>query len=70
MEFLLFGKVTSCGKNVGLFQKVTQCYVIIAVDFELRLFNWFTIFVKVDSIAYFKMETCCTECVELENVTF
>ena len=36
MEFILFGKVTSCGNNAGLFQKVTQCYVIIAVDFELR----------------------------------
>ena len=36
MEFILIGKVTSCGKNAGLFQKVTQCYVMIAVDFELR----------------------------------
>ena len=35
MEFILFGTVTSCGKNAGLFQKVTQCYVTIAVDFEL-----------------------------------
>ena len=35
MEFILFGKVTSCGKNAGLFQKVMQCYVIIVVDFEL-----------------------------------
>ena len=35
-EFILFGKVTSCGKNAGLFKKVTQCYVIIAIDFELR----------------------------------
>ena len=35
MEFILFGRVTSCGKNAGLFQKVMQCYVIIAVDF-----NW------------------------------
>ena len=35
-EFILFGKVTSCGKNAGLFQKVTQCYVIFAVEFELR----------------------------------
>ena len=35
-EFILFGKVTSCGKNAGLFQKVTQCYVIYAVEFELR----------------------------------
>ena len=34
-EFILFGKVTSCGKNAGLFQKVMQCYVMIAVDFEL-----------------------------------
>ena len=34
MVFILFGKVTSCGKNSGLFQKVTQCYVIIAVDFN------------------------------------
>ena len=34
------------------------------------LFNWFTIFVKVDGIENFKMETCCTECVELGNVTF
>ena len=32
--FILFGKVTSCGKNAGLFQNVTQCYVIIAVDFN------------------------------------
>ena len=32
--FILFGKVTSCGKNAGLFQKVMQCYVIIAVDFN------------------------------------
>ena len=32
--FILFGMVTSCGKNAGLFQKVTQCYVIIVVDFE------------------------------------
>ena len=34
------------------------------------LFNWFTIFVKVDGIGNLKMETCCTECVELGNVTF
>ena len=34
------------------------------------LFNWFTIFVKVDGIEHFKMETCCTECVELGNVIF
>ena len=36
MVFILFGKVTSCGKNAGLFQKVMQCYVIVAVDFELH----------------------------------
>ena len=36
MEFILFGKVTSCGKNAGLFQKVTQCYVIFAVGIELH----------------------------------
>ena len=36
VEFILFGKVTYCGKNAVLFQKFTQCYVIIAVDFELR----------------------------------
>ena len=30
---IIFCKVTSCGKNAGLFQKVMQCYVIIAVDF-------------------------------------
>ena len=35
MECILFDKVTSCGKNTRLFQKVTQCYVTIAVDFEL-----------------------------------
>ena len=35
MEFILFGKVTSCSKNAGLFQKVMQCYVIIVVDFAL-----------------------------------
>ena len=35
MEFILFGKVTSCGKNAGLFQKVMQCYIIIALDFGL-----------------------------------
>ena len=35
VEFILFDKVTSCSKNAGLFQKVMQCYVIIAVDFEL-----------------------------------
>ena len=34
-EFILFGKVTSCGKNARLCQKVTQCYVILAVEFEL-----------------------------------
>ena len=34
MVFIVFGKVTSCGKNAGLFQKVMQCYVIIAVDFN------------------------------------
>ena len=34
--FILFGKVTSCGKNAGLFQKVMQHYVIIAVDFEVH----------------------------------
>ena len=39
-EFILFGKVTSCGENAGLFQKVTQCYVIFVVEFELhRLFG-------------------------------
>ena len=32
--FILFGKMTSCGKNAGLFQKVMQCYVIITVDFN------------------------------------
>ena len=32
MVFILICKVTSCGKNTGLFQKVTQCYVIVAVD--------------------------------------
>ena len=36
MVFIQFGKVTSCGKNAGLFQKVMQCYVIVAVDFELH----------------------------------
>ena len=36
MEFILFGKVTSGGKNAGLFQKVMQCYVIIAVDVDLH----------------------------------
>ena len=35
-EFILFGKVTSCGKNAGLFQKVMQCYVIFVVEFELH----------------------------------
>ena len=35
-EFILFGKVKSCGKNAGLFQKVMQYYVIIVVDFELH----------------------------------
>ena len=35
-EFILFGKVTSCGKNAGLFQNVMQCYVIFAVEFELH----------------------------------
>ena len=35
MVFIIFGKVTSFGKNAGLFQKVTQCDVIVAVDFEL-----------------------------------
>ena len=68
--FILFCKVTSCGKNAGLFQKVMQCYVIIAVDFLSTLFNWVTIFVKIDGIENFKMETCCTECVELGNITF
>ena len=34
MVFIIFGKVTSCGKNAGLFQKVMQCYVIIVVDFN------------------------------------
>ena len=34
------------------------------------LFNWVTIFVKVDGIENFKMETCCTEYVELGNITF
>ena len=34
------------------------------------LFIWFTIFVKVDGFENFKMGTCCTECVELGNVTF
>ena len=36
MVFILYGKVTSCGKNAGLFKKVMQCYVIIAVDFEVH----------------------------------
>ena len=36
MELILFGKVTSCGKNAGLFQKVTHSCVTSAVDFELR----------------------------------
>ena len=35
VEFILLGKVTSCGKNVGLFQKIIQCYVIFSVEFEL-----------------------------------
>ena len=33
--FILFGKVTCCDKNAGLFQKIMQCNVIIAVDFEV-----------------------------------
>ena len=36
MEFILFGKVTFCGKNAGLFQKVMQHNVISAVEFELH----------------------------------
>ena len=36
VEFILFGRVTSCGKNAGLFQSITQCYVIFAVEFELH----------------------------------
>ena len=34
--FIVFCTVTPSVKNAGLFQKVTQCYVTIAVDFELR----------------------------------
>ena len=48
VEFILFGKVTSCGKNVGLFQKVTQCYVIFVVEFQLHCLFGFTIFAEVD----------------------
>ena len=36
VEFILFGKVTSGGKNAGLFQKPMQWHVIFAVEFELR----------------------------------
>ena len=70
MVFILFCKVTSCGKNAGLFQKVMQCYVMVAVEFLIMLFNWVTIFIKVDEIENFKVEICCTECVELANITF
>ena len=48
VEFILFARVTSCGKNGGLFQKVMQCYVIFVIEFELRCLFWFTIFVKCD----------------------
>ena len=34
------------------------------------LSNWVTIFVKVDGIEKFKMETCCTDYIELGNKTF
>ena len=34
------------------------------------LFIWVTIFVKVDGIENFKVEICCTESVELGNITF
>ena len=54
MEFVLFGKVTSCGKNAGLFQKVTQCYVIIAVDFELRCLIGLPFFKKLTELKILK----------------
>ena len=69
MEFILFGRVTSCGKNAGLFQNVTQCYVIFAAEFNYAVYLVYH-FCKVDGFENFKMETCCTECMELGNVTF
>ena len=70
MVFILFCKVTSCGKNAGLFQKGYAILCNSCSGFLLTLFIWVTIFVKVDGIKNFKGEICCTECVELENITF
>ena len=48
MVFILFCTVTSGGKIHGLFQKVTQYYIIVVVDLNLMLLFWFTISAKVD----------------------
>ena len=70
MEFILFGKMISCGKNAGLFQKVTQCYVIIAVDFELRCLIGLPFLQKLTELKILKWKPCCMEYMELGNVTF
>ena len=68
--FILFGKVTSGGKICGLFRKVTQYYIIVAVDLNMMLLFWFTIFAKVDGFERFKVVTCSALNADLGNVTF
>ena len=70
MVFILFCKVTSGGKNVWI---VPKSYVMLYNNcgrFLIMLPNWVTLFVKGDGIEKFKMERCCTDCVELGNITF
>ena len=54
MEFILFGKVTSCSKNAGLFQKVMQCYVIFAVEFEVCCLFGLTFLQKLTDLKILK----------------
>ena len=70
MVFILFCKVTSGGKNVWV---IPKSYVMLCNScgrFWNMLPNWVTFFIKVDEIENFKVETCCTEGVELGNITF
>ena len=70
MVFILFCKMTSGGKNVWV---VPKSYVMLCNNcsrFLITLPNWVTLLVKVDRIEKFKVGRCCTDCVELGNITF
>ena len=55
-EFILFGQVTSCGKNVGLFQNITQCHVIFVVECGLRCLFGLPFLQKLTDLKILKWE--------------